>query len=163
MKVSALLLSPWKRGGSLPMAFTFAATTTGCAAAAPATGSPPGGPPPPGGPGGSPPVPPPHSPIATLRSSSSSFSVSGYCGAIAVADAIWVAIWVVVWVVVILVPTMLCDRSLFVTAKNGFCVIGVVGASGSFMIAGLFRMVISRGSCSVSDSLCCVRVWTLTS
>ncbi len=62
--------------------------------------------------------------------------------------------------VVILVPVMLCDRSLFAIAKNGFCVIGVVGASGSFMMAGLFRMVTSRGSCSVSDSLCCVQVGT---
>ncbi len=64
---------------------------------------------------------------------------------------------------VMLVPTILCDRLLFAIVKNGFCVTGVVGASGSFMITGLFRMVISRGSCSVSDSLCCVRVGTSTS
>ncbi len=62
-----------------------------------------------------------------------------------------------------LVPMMLCVRSLFAIAKNGFCVIGVAGASGSFMMAGLFRIVISRGSCSVSDSLCCVQMGTSTS
>ncbi len=52
-----------------------------------------------------------------------------------------------------MVPVILCDRLLFAIAKNGVCVTGVVGARGSFTIAGLFRMVISRGSCSISDSL----------
>src|SRR6266446_1514133 len=158
MKVLALLLSPLKRGGYLPMALTFAAAATGCAAAPPAPAGPPvGGPPggPPGGPRGDPLVPPPRSPIATFRSSSSSVSVRGYCGA--TAAVAWVTVWVTVWVVVMLVPTMLCDRSLFAIAKNGFCVIGVVGASGSLMIAGLFQIVTFRGSCSVSDSLCCVQ------
>ncbi len=59
-------------------------------------------------------------------------------------------------------PVILCDRSLFAMAKNGIYVIGVVSVRGSFMVIGLFRMVISRGSCSVSDSLCCVRVGTST-
>ena len=67
------------------MALTFAAAATGCAAAPPAAVGPPppGGPPPLGGPEGGPPVPPPHSPIATFRSSLSSVSVRGYCGATA--------------------------------------------------------------------------------
>src|SRR6266404_9049231 len=107
MKVSALLLSPLKRGGSLPIALTFAAAVIGWAAAPPvAVGPPPpGGPPPLGGPEGGPLVPPPRSPIATFRSSSSSVSVRGYCGATA---AVIIAVWV--WVVVMLVPIMLCDR-----------------------------------------------------
>ena len=62
-----------------------------------------------------------------------------------------------------LVPMMLCDRLLFEMAKNGVCITGVVGASGSFVMAGLFRMVISRESCSVSDLLCCVQLGTSTS
>ncbi len=154
MKVSALLLSPLKRGGSLPIALTFVAAAIGCAAVPPAVGGPPppGGPPPLGGPGGGPPVPPPHSPIATFRSSSSSVSVRGYCGATAAVEAAWVIVWVVV-VVVMVVPVMLCDRSLFVIAKNGVCVVGVIGASGSFMMAGLFWIAISRRSCSVLVSL----------
>ncbi len=145
------------------MALTFAAAATGCAAAPPVVVGPPppGGPPPLGGPEGSPLVPPPRSPIVTFRSSSSSVSVRGYCGAMAAVA--WVAVWVTVWVVVMLVPTMLCDRSLFAIAKNGFCVVRVVGASGSLMMAGLFQIVTSRGSCSVSDSLCCARVGTSTS
>ncbi len=61
-----------------------------------------------------------------------------------------------------LVPTILCDRLLFTMAKNGFCVTSVVGVSGSFMIAGLFRMVMFRGSCSVSDLLWCAQLGTLT-
>ncbi len=61
------------------------------------------------------------------------------------------------------VPMMLCVRLLFAIVKNGFCMTGVVGASGSFMMAGLFRIVMSRGSCSISDSLCCNRVGTSTS
>ena len=81
IKVSAFFLSPWKRGGSLPMALTLAAAVTGCATAVPAAA----GPPPPGGPGGFPSVPPPHSPIATLRSSSNSYAVRGCCGVMAVA------------------------------------------------------------------------------
>ncbi len=70
------------------MALTFAAAATGCAAVPPAAtgGPPPGGPPPLGGPRGSPLVPPLHSPIATFRSSLSSASVKGCCGAMAVAD-----------------------------------------------------------------------------
>ncbi len=64
---------------------------------------------------------------------------------------------------VILVPMMLCDRLLFEIAKNGVCVTGVVGVRGSFIIAGVFRIAISRESCSVSDSLCCVQLGTLTS
>ncbi len=141
------------------MALTFAAAVIGCAAAPPAaTGPPPpGGPPPLGGPGGSPPVPPPRSPIATFKSSSSSASVRGYCGVTAAAVATWVIVWV--WVVVILVPVMLCDRLLLAMAKNGF---SVVGARGSFMVIGLFQMVKSSGSCSVSDSLCCVWMGTST-
>ncbi len=89
MKVSALLLSPLKRGGSFPIALTLAAVVTGCAAAPPAaTGPPPpGGPLPGGGLGGFPPVPPPRSPIAMFRSSSSSASVRGYCGATTAAGA----------------------------------------------------------------------------
>ena len=62
-----------------------------------------------------------------------------------------------------LVPMILCDRLLFEMAKNGVCVVGVVGASGSFMIAGLFRIAMFRESCSVSDSLWCVRLGTSTS
>ncbi len=93
MKVSALLLLPWKRGGSFPMALMFAAAVTGCATAPPPAA---GGPPPPGGLGGSPPVPPPCSPIATSRSWSSWFSMRGYCEAVPAAGAVWVAIWVVV-------------------------------------------------------------------
>ncbi len=58
---------------------------------------------------------------------------------------------------------ILCDRLLFAIVKNGFCVIGVIGVSGSFMMAGLFQIVMSRGSCSMSDSLCCVQVGTSTS
>ncbi len=74
------------------------------------------------------------------------------------------ATWVVVWVVVVIVvPTMLCDRSLFAIAKNGVCVVGVIGARGSFISVGLFQMAKSKGSGSVSDSLCCVRVGTSTS
>ncbi len=165
MKVSALLLSPLKRGGSLPIALMFAVAAIGWAAAPPVAAGPPppGGPPPLGGPEGGPPVPPPRSPIATFRSSLSSVSVRGYCGA--TAAVAWVAVWVTVWVVVIvmLVPTMLCDRSLFAIAKNGFCVVRVVGASGSLMMAGLFQIVTFRGSCSVSDSLCCAQVGTSTS
>ncbi len=89
MKVSALLLSPLKRGGSLPIALTFVAAATGCVAAPPVAAGPPppGGPPLLGGPGGDPPVPPPHSPIAIFRSSSSSVSVKGYCDATAAAGA----------------------------------------------------------------------------
>src|SRR6266436_5793044 len=149
MKVLALLLSPLKRGGSLPMALTFAAAATGCAAAPPAAAGPPppGGPPPLGGPGGDPPVPPPRSPITTFRRSLSSASVRGYCGATAAVDAVWVMVWVCV--VVMLVPVMLCDRLLLVIVKNGVCATGVVRARGSFMFMGLFRMVRSNGSCSV--------------
>ncbi len=55
---------------------------------------------------------------------------------------------------------MLCDRLLLAIAKNGFCTIGVVGTRGSFMVIGLFRMVKSSGSGSVSDSLCCIWVGT---
>src|SRR6266404_7556109 len=33
MKVSAFFLSPWKRGGSFPMALTLAAAATGCSGA----------------------------------------------------------------------------------------------------------------------------------
>ncbi len=74
-----------------------------------------------------------------------------------------VAVWVVVWVVVMVVPVILCERSLFVMAKNGVCVMGVVGARGSFSVAGLLRIVISRGSCSGSDLLLHVCVGTSTS
>ena len=58
---------------------------------------------------------------------------------------------------------MLCDRSLFAMAKNGVCVVGVIGTSGSFSVMGLLWMVTSRGSCSGSDSLLCVHVGTSTS
>src|SRR6266436_1465555 len=90
------------------MALMLATATIGCAAAPPAVAGPPppGGLPPPGGPGGFPLVPPPCSPIAILRSSLSSASVRGCCGAIAAAGAAWVAIWVIVWVVVIVVPVV---------------------------------------------------------
>ncbi len=60
-------------------------------------------------------------------------------------------------------PVMLCDRLLLAIAKNGVCTFGVVGARGSFMFIGLFRMVRSSGSCSVSDSLCCIREGNSTS
>src|SRR6266403_1905882 len=153
MKVSAFFLSPWKRGGSLPMALTLAAAAIGCATAPPVVAGPPPGGPPPGALGGFPPVPPPCSPIATFRSSSSSASMRGCCGATAAVGAAWVTVWVVVWVVVIVVPVILCERSLFAIAKNGVIVTGVVGARGSFNIVGLLWMVISRGSGSVSDSL----------
>ncbi len=155
MKVSAFSLLPLKRGGSFPMAFTLAAAATGWATAAADWAGPPapGGPPPPGGPGGFPPVPPPHSPMAMLRSSSSSYSVRGCCAATAGAAVVWVTVWVVVWVVVIVVPVMLCERSLFAMAKNGVYVVGVVGARGSFSIAGLWWIVTSRVSGSGSDSL----------
>ncbi len=146
-------ISPWKRGGSLPMALMLAA-------AAPAAAGPPsGGPPPPGGPGGFPLVPPLRSPIAILRSSSSSYAVSGCCGAMAMAAVAWVAIWVVVWVVVVIVN--ICDKSFFATAKNGVGMMGVSGARGSFSMAGLLWMTVSRGSCSGSDSLLCARVGIL--
>ncbi len=68
MKVSAFFLSPWKRGGSLPMALMLAAATMGCSTAAVLGAGPPAG---------GPPVPPPRSPIAILRGSSSSFTVRG--------------------------------------------------------------------------------------
>ena len=64
---------------------------------------------------------------------------------------------------VIVVPVRLCDRSLFEMVKNGVCVMGVAGARGSFSIAGLLRMVTSRGSCSGSDSLLRACVGTSTS
>ncbi len=133
------------------MALTFAAAATGCAAAPPPVAGPPppGGPPLPGDPGGIPPVPPPRSPMATFRRSSSSASVKGCCGVMA-AD---VTVCVIVWVVVILVLVMLCERLLLAILKNGICMSGVIGARGSFMFIGLFRMVMSSGSCSVSDSL----------
>src|SRR6266436_6145992 len=53
MNVSALLLSPWKVGGSLPIALTFVAAATGWFAVPPAAAGPlpPGGPPPLGGAG----------------------------------------------------------------------------------------------------------------
>ena len=95
-----------------------------------------------------------------LRSFSNSYAVRGCCGATAV--AVVVAIWVVVCVVVMVVPMMLCDRSLFVIAKNGVCVVGVTGARGSFSIVGLLWMLMSRGSCSGSDSLLHVCIGTLT-
>ncbi len=62
-----------------------------------------------------------------------------------------------------LVPVMLCDRLLLAIAKNGVCSTGVVNARGSFMVMGLFWMVRSSGSCSMSDSLCCVQVGISTS
>ncbi len=37
-----------------------------------------------------------------------------------------------------MVPVMLCERSFFAMAKNGVCLVGVVGARGSFNIAGLW-------------------------
>ena len=83
----------------------------------------------------------------------------GYCGATAEA----VAICVIVRVVVMVVPVMLCERSLFAMLKNGVWVSGVGGARGSLMFTGLFRMVMSSGSCSVSESLCRVQVGTSTS
>ncbi len=58
---------------------------------------------------------------------------------------------------------MLCEKSLLAILKNGVCVSGVDGTRGSLMFIGLFRMVISSGSCSVSESLCRVRVGTSTS
>ncbi len=57
---------------------------------------------------------------------------------------------------------ILCDRSFFAMAKNGVGVIGVSGASGSFSIAGLLQISVSRGSCSGSDLLFCACVWTTT-
>ena len=56
-----------------------------------------------------------------------------------------------------------CDRSFFAMAKNGVGVIGVSSASSSFSSAGLLQMVMSRGSCSGSDSLLCMCVGTLMS
>ncbi len=159
MKASAFSHSPLKRGGSFPIAFTLATAATGWAAAAAAWA----GPPPPGGPGGFPPVPPPCSPMATLRSSSNSYSVRGCCAVTTGAAVACVAVWVVVCVVVILVPVILCEKSLFVMVKNGVCVIGIVGARGSFSIAGLWWMATSRVSGSGSDSLLCVCMGTLTS
>ncbi len=123
------------------MALTFTAAAIGWAVVPPAAVGPPppGGPPPLGGPKGGPPVPPPRSPIATFRSSSSSVLVRGYCG---VTAAVAIACIVVcVWVVVILVPVMLCDRSLLVIVKNGVCTTGVTGARGSFMFMGVFLIV----------------------
>ena len=64
-----------------------------------------------------------------------------------------VAVCVIVWVVVIVVPVMLCEKSLLAILKNGVCVSGVNGARGSFMFTGLFQIVVSSGSCSVSESL----------
>ena len=141
----------------MPIALTFVAVAIGWAATPPVAA----GPPPPGGPPplGGPPVPPPHSPIATFRRSSSSASVRGYCGA----TAAGAAVCVIVWVVVMLVPVMLCEKSLLAMLKNGVCMSGVAGARGSFMFIGLFRMVMSSGSCSGSESLCRVRVGTSTS
>ncbi len=66
--------------------------------------------------------------------------------------ASWVVVCVVVVVMVVLM--ILCDKSLFAMAKNGVCVVGIIGARGSFISAGLFQMAKSNGSCSVSDSLC---------
>ncbi len=60
---------------------------------------------------------------------------------------------VMVWVVVMVVPVMLCEKSLLVMLKNGVCVSGVGGARGSFTFIGLFQIVISSGSCSVSELL----------
>ncbi len=62
-----------------------------------------------------------------------------------------------------MVPTILCDKSLFEIAKNGVCMTGVTGARGSFSIAGLLQMVMSRGSCSGSDLLLRMQVGTSTS
>src|SRR6266446_8496315 len=87
-----------------------------------------------------------------FRSSSSSASVRGCCGATAAVEPAWVIVWVVVWVVIV-VPVMLCEKSLFAIAKNGVEVAGVTDAEGSFSVVGLLRMVMSRGSGSVSDSL----------
>ncbi len=49
------------------------------------------------------------------------------------------------------------------TAKNGVGVMGVLGARGSFNMAGLLRIAVSRGSCSGSDSLFHAHVGTSTS
>ena len=76
MKVLAFSLCPLKRGGSFPMALTFAAGAIGCSCAGGFAVAPP---PPPGGP-------PPLSPIAMLRRSSSSCLVRGG-GLEAVVDA----------------------------------------------------------------------------
>ena len=57
----------------------------------------------------------------------------------------------------------ICDKSFFMTAKNGVGVIGVSGARGSFSIAGVLQVATSRGSCSGSDSLFHARVGTSTS
>ncbi len=62
-----------------------------------------------------------------------------------------------------LVPVILCDRLLLAIAKNGVCTTGVTGARGSFMFMGVFLMVRSSRSCSISDLLCCIWVWTSTS
>ncbi len=113
------------------MALTLAAGVIGCSCAeAPAAG------------------PPPHSPMATLRSSSSSAPVRG-CWLAMAADGCAV-IWVVVWVKVVMIN---CERSLFAIAKNGVRELGVSGASGSFISAGLIWIVTSKVSFSVSDSL----------
>ena len=58
---------------------------------------------------------------------------------------------------------MLCEKSLLAMLKNGVWVSGVGGTRGSFTFIGLFRMVMSSRSCSVSESLCRVRVGTSTS
>ena len=63
--------------------------------------------------------------------------------------------------VVIVVPMILCNRLLFDMAGNGVCVMGVIGARGSFSMVGLLWIVISRGSCSGSDLL--LRAWVGTS
>ncbi len=143
------------------MALTLAAAAIGCNGVAPAVAGPPppGSPPPPGGPGGFPPVPPPRSPIAMLRSSFSSYAVRGCCGVTAVVA--WGTVWVVVCIMVVIVS--ICDKLFFVIAKNGVGVIGVSGVRGSFSMAGLLRIAVSRGSCSGSDSLLHVCVGTLTS
>src|SRR6266478_6411945 len=124
INVSALLLSPWKVGGSLPIALTLVAAATGWFVVPPVAAGPPppGGPSPLGGPGGVPPVPPPRSPIAVFRSLSSSASVRGCCGAIAEV----VAVCVMVWVVVIVVPVILCEKSLLAMLKNGVWVSATV-------------------------------------
>ena len=54
----------------------------------------------------------------------------------------------------------ICDKSFFATVKNGVGVMGVSGARGSFSIAGLLQMAVSRRSCSGSDLLFHVHVGT---
>ncbi len=61
----------------------------------------------------------------------------------------------------VVVIVNICDKSFFVIVKNGVGAMGVSGVRGSFSMAGLLWLAVSRGSHSGSDSL--LRVGTSTS